>query len=75
MISKQKEIFDKFADERLEETTELEKKANLDNLTYRYKGSTANVKFNEFDNVLNLFDEIKEGRMTLARAKKRSNKI
>ena len=38
LISKQKEIFNKLADERLDEITELDKKVNLDNLIYKYKG-------------------------------------
>ena len=61
MISEQKEIFNKLADEKLEEITGLDKKVNPDNLIYRYKGPTADVNFDEFDNVLNPLDEIKEG--------------
>ena len=33
------------ADERLEKITGLEEKVNPDNLLYRYKGHTADVKF------------------------------
>ena len=35
-ILKQKEIFNKLADERLEEISELDKKVGSDNLIYRY---------------------------------------
>ena len=38
LTSKQKEIFNKLADERLEEITELNKKVSTDNLIYRNKG-------------------------------------
>ena len=38
LTSKQKEIFNKLADERLEEITELKKKVSTDNLIYRHKG-------------------------------------
>ena len=61
MISKQKEIFNKLADEIHEEITELDKNVDPDNLIYRYKGSTANAKFNEFHNALNLIVKIREG--------------
>ena len=37
-ISKQKEIFNKLVDERLEKITDLDKKVNRDDLIYRYKG-------------------------------------
>ena len=59
MISKQKEIFNKLAGERLEEITGSDKEVNSDNLIYRYKGSAADAKFNKFDNAPNLLDKIK----------------
>ena len=37
-ISKQKEIFNKLVDERLEEISDLDKKVNSDDLIYRYNG-------------------------------------
>ena len=60
LISKQKEIFNRTADNRLEEITDLVKRVILDNLTYRYKGPTADVKFDKFNNALILSDEIRE---------------
>ena len=57
-ISKQKEIFNELVDERLEKITDLDKKVNSDDLIYRYKGNTADVKFNEFDNALDIIDKI-----------------
>ena len=47
MISKQKEIFNRLVDNRLEEITKLDEKVNLDDLIYIYKGSTADEKMNE----------------------------
>ena len=58
MISKQKEIFNKLVDERLDEKTKLDKKVDLDDLIYRYKGKTPDEKFNKYDNALNLIDKI-----------------
>ena len=57
MILKRKEIFNKFADERLEEITELNNKVNPDNLIYIHEGPTADEKFNEYDNALNLLNK------------------
>ena len=37
LISKQKEIFNKLVDERLEKITDIDKKVNSDDLIYRYK--------------------------------------
>ena len=65
LISKQKEIFSKLADESLEEITELDRKFDSDNLIQRYKGLTAIVKFDEIDNALidNLLDKTREGKI------------
>ena len=48
LISKQKEIFNELADERIKEITELNEKVNYDDLIFRYKGNTANVKSDQF---------------------------
>ena len=69
MILKQKEIFNKLADERLDEITKLDEKVNLDDLIYRYKDATPDEKFNKFDNVLNLIDKPESGEKHLAEAK------
>ena len=58
-ILEQKEIFNKLADERLEQITELNRKINPYDLIYRYKGPTADAKFNEYYNALSLLNEIR----------------
>ena len=60
MISKQKEIFNKLIDETLEEITDLDKKVDSDDLIYRYKGRTADAKFDKFDNALDILDKRKK---------------
>ena len=60
MISKQKEIFNKLADQRLEEINNLDKKMYPVDSIYRYKGFTADAKFNEFDNAFSVLDKIRE---------------
>ena len=58
LISKQKEIFNKLVDERLEKIADLDEKVNSDNLICRYKGNTADAKFDKFDNALNIINKI-----------------
>ena len=69
MISKQKEIFNEFVDERLAEITDLDKKIDSDDLIYRYKGRTADAKFDKFDNALDIINKIKNGEISLADVK------
>ena len=66
MISKKKEIFNKLVDQRLGETTNLDKKVNSDDLTHKYKGNTSDAKFNEFDKAFSLLDKIGDGEIGLA---------
>ena len=75
MISKQEEIFNKLVDERLEEIVDLDKKVNSDNLIYRYKGNTADVKFDKFDNALDIINKIKKGEISLADVKNNQAKF
>ena len=69
MISKQKETFNKSAHERLKKITELDEKVNLNDSIYKYKGPTADEKFNGYDNALDLLDKIREDEIKLADAK------
>ena len=60
MISKQKEIFYEVVDERLQKISDLDKEINSDDLTYRCKGNTPDLNFDEFDNALALIDKMRE---------------
>ena len=60
----------KYADQRLEEITDLDKKVNSDNLIYRYKVKTADAKFDKFDNAVDIIDKIRNGEVSLADVKK-----
>ena len=51
------------------------KKVNSDHLIYRYKGNTADVKFDEFDNALNIINKIQNGQITLADLKNNNKKF
>ena len=74
-ISKQKEIFNEVVDERREKITDLDKKVNSDDLIYRYKSNTADVKFDEFDNALNIINKIENGEIRLADVKSNQEKF
>ena len=68
-ISKQKEIFNKLVNEKLEKITDLGEKVNNDDLIYRYKGKFADTKFDEFDNALGIINKIRDGKKDLAEIK------
>ena len=51
-------MFNEHVDERQEKITDLDKKVDSDNLIYRYKGNTADIKFDKFDNALNIINKI-----------------
>ena len=48
----------------------MDENDNPDDLIYRYKGSTANAKFIEFDNGFNLLDKVRESEPSLPDIKK-----
>ena len=68
-ISRQKEIFNKLVDERIEKITDLDEKVNRNYLIYRYKTVVAGTKFNEFDNALGIINKTRDGKKDLAEIK------
>ena len=62
-------------DERLEKITDLDKKVNSDDLIYRYRGNTVDVKFDEFDNALNIINKIQNGDIRLSDVKNNKKKL
>ena len=50
------------------------KKVNSDDLIYRYKGNIADLKFDEFDNALDIIDKIRDGKIDLANVKNNQEK-
>ena len=71
----QKEIFNKLVDGRREKIADLDKKVNRDDLIYRYRGSTADAKFDKFDNALNIINKIQNGEISLADVKNNQEKF
>ena len=53
-------------DERIEKITDLNKKVNKDDLIYKYKGSSPDLDFGEFDNTFDIIDNIWDGKINLA---------
>ena len=68
-ISKQKEIFNELADQRLDKITDLDKKVNHDDLVYKYKNKNKNEEFDKYDNALDLINKIRNGEIKLSEAK------
>ena len=68
-------ISNKLADGRPEQIIDLNKRVNSDDLIYRYRGNTADVKFDEFDNALNIINKIQNGKISLEDVKKKSREI
>ena len=67
---KQKEIFNELVDERREKITDLDqKKVNSDDLTYRYKGYTADIDFDKFDNTSDIIDKTRDVKTDLTDVK------
>ena len=69
LILKQKEVFNELADERLDKITKLDKKVNLNDLVYRYKGKSPVEEFDKYNNALDLINKIRNGEIKLAEAK------
>ena len=74
-ISKQKEIFSKLVDERIEKITDLDEIVNRNDLIHRYKGKVADTNFSKFDNALDLINKILDGKKDLADVKKNQKKF
>ena len=68
MHSKQKDIFEELANRRMEEIQDLSKQIDFNNLTYCYKGNTAPKTFIGFKGPLVVYENIKEGCITLEKA-------
>ena len=75
LISKQKEIFNKLVDERLEKLTDWDKNVNSDDLKFRHKGNTPDLNFHEFDNALALIGKIRDGEIGLTDVKHNQKKF
>ena len=45
----------------------MNEKVNSDDLIYRYKGNTADAKFDQFDNAFSMLDKIRDGIISLAK--------
>ena len=67
--------FNELIDERLEKIADLNKKVNSNYLIYRYKGNTADVNFDRFDNAFSITDKIRNGKTDLADVKNNQGKV
>ena len=72
---KTKKIFNELVDETCEKITDLEENVNSDDLIHRCKGNTADLKFDKFDNALNIINKLQNGEMSLADVKNNQEKF
>ena len=61
-----KKIFNKLIDDRIEKITNLDSKVKRDDLIYRYKGDTSDLKFNEFYGGVDIINKIRDGKEDLS---------
>ena len=59
----------------MKKITDLEKKVDSDDLIYRYKGNTSDVKFDKFHNALNIINKIQNREISLADVKSNQEKF
>ena len=55
--------------------TDLDKRININDLICRYKGRTGDEKFDEFDNALDIINNIRDGKTDLADVKNNQQKF
>ena len=55
--------------------TDSNKKDNSDDLIYRYKGNSADAKFDKFNNALNIINKIQNGEISLEDVKHNQEKF
>ena len=68
-LSEKRKLFFRFALERIEKQ-ELYNSVNFNNLTYHYKGRTANVDFNDLVDAATLLQNIRSKKIKLVNTKK-----
>ena len=74
-LSLNKKKFNELVDERNKIITDLDKKVNKDDLIYVHKGNTPDLYFEEFDNVLDIINKIREGKINLKNVKSNQEKF
>ena len=55
--------------------TNLDKRVDSKNLIYRYKGNTAEAKFDEFNYIIDIVNNIQDGKKELINVKKNQEKF
>ena len=59
----------------MKKLTDLDKKVNSDDLIYGYKRSTADAKFDNFNNTLNIINKIQNAQISLVNVKNNQEKF
>ena len=72
MVLKEKEIYNKLTEEIFEKINNLEKKVDINKLVFKYKSKTPDQDFSNVDNAL---DKIRNGEISLNEAKDEQTKL
>ena len=69
-ILRQKEIYNELTEEKKTEKENLDKSVDRykDKLTYKYKGNTSDINFNEYIGAIDLSNKIKDGEISFKKA-------
>ena len=69
IVLKEKKIYNKLTEESFENTNNLDKIADIDKLVFKYKDNTPDEDFSKFDNVFDLINKMRDGKISLIEAK------
>ena len=75
IVLKEKEIYNKLAEESFEKINSLGKKVDTNKLVFKYKGNISDEDFSKFDNALDLINKIRDGEISLNEAKDEQAKL
>ena len=75
IVLKEKEIYNKLAEESFEKINNLDKMVDFDKLVFKYKGNTPDEDFSKFHNALDLINKIRDRETNLNETKDDQTKL
>ena len=75
ILLKEKEMYNKLTEESFDKINDLDEKVDTNKLVFKYKGNTADEDFSKFDIALDLINKIRDGEISLSKAKVEQEQI
>ena len=75
ILLKEKEMYNKLTEESFDKINNLDEKVDTNKLVFKYKGNTADEDFSKFDIALDLINKIRDGEISLSKAKVEQEQI